>query len=127
MDATLQAADKVFATVAGAAATLVDGSNGGRRLFVPDPDTGRGVVERGAFIGYIAVSTTKVLGGEVDVAIVWRGTIFKEEWESNFASDKLVSSSTIGARTQSMACNANVMFRHALLHSCHHSSGLQQC
>ncbi|WIA42234.1 hypothetical protein OEZ86_008251 [Tetradesmus obliquus] len=83
------AADKVFATVAGAAATLVDGSNGGRRLFVPDPDTGRGVVERGAFIGYIAVSTTKVLGGEVDVAIVWRGTIFKEEWESNFASDKL--------------------------------------
>jgi hypothetical protein len=88
------ATDKVFQTVAGVAVTLVDGSNGGRRLFVPDPETGRGVQKRGAFIGYVAVSKPEGEAKEVDVAIVWRGTIFKEEWESNFAQDKLVSSST---------------------------------
>uniref|UniRef100_A0A383WFD7 Fungal lipase-type domain-containing protein n=1 Tax=Tetradesmus obliquus TaxID=3088 RepID=A0A383WFD7_TETOB len=83
------AQDKLFATVTGVLVTLVDGSNGGGRLFGPDPATGRGVQERGAFIGYIAVSEPQGDAGEVDVALVWRGTIFKEEWESNFAEDKL--------------------------------------
>jgi hypothetical protein len=63
---------------------------GSRPLFVEDPATGRGKVERPAFMGYVAVSTPQGPGQEVDVAFVWRGTIYKEEWESNFAQDRLV-------------------------------------
>jgi hypothetical protein len=84
-------ADKLFDTVAGALVTFVDGSNGGRRLFMPDPETGRGVEKRGTFIGFVAVSEPAGAEREVDVAVVWRGTIFKEEWESNFSQNKLVS------------------------------------
>jgi hypothetical protein len=87
------AADKVFDTVAGVLVTVADGSNGGRRLFVPNPETGRGVQKRGTFFGYVAVSEPAGPEDEVDVAFVWRGTNFKEEWESNVAQDKLVSSS----------------------------------
>jgi hypothetical protein len=87
-------ADKLFDTVAGALVTFVDGANGGRRLFMPDPGTGRGVEKRGTFIGFVAVSQPAGGDQEVDVAIVWRGTIFREEWESNFSQNKLVSSNT---------------------------------
>ena len=53
---------------------------------------GRSKVLRGTFAGYVAVSQPQEgEPDERDVALVWRGTIFKEEWESNFAEDQLVS------------------------------------
>lgn len=70
--------------------SLVDDSNEGRPLFRTNPKTGRGKEATGAFIGYVAMTPPKSPDDEVDVALVWRGTIFKEEWESNFAEDKLV-------------------------------------
>jgi hypothetical protein len=39
----------------------------------------------------LALSKPAVAGGEVDLSLVWRGTIFKEEWESNFTQDEMVS------------------------------------
>jgi len=82
-------------------------------LFDKD-DLGRGTEPRGTFFGYVALSqpteaagaasststggsngkpaaqqTTAATEGR-DVALVWRGTIFKEEWESNFCEDQLV-------------------------------------
>lgn len=75
---------------------------------------------RGTFFGYVAVSKPKQSAGVpsneptevvsnnsaaaadgdaaeehpqgegLDVALVWRGTIFKEEWESNFCENQLV-------------------------------------
>jgi hypothetical protein len=78
---------------------------GGRALFTKKED-GRTKEPRGTFFGYVAVSqppksnadaaapktTTGAAAAEQgqDLAIVWRGTIFKEEWESNFAQDQLV-------------------------------------
>jgi hypothetical protein len=76
---------------------------GGRALFSTKKD-GRGKQPRGTFFGFIAVSqpletlappaatTGAAAGAEQgrDVALVWRGTVFREEWESNFAQDELV-------------------------------------
>eukprot|EP00775_Hariotina_reticulata_P001610 gene1610-1950_t len=85
--------DGLIKTVTGLLVTFVDGSNGGRQLFTSDPVTGRGRVppKNGTFMGYITVSKPTTPGGEVDVAIAWRGTIFKEEWESNFGHDELTT------------------------------------
>jgi len=68
--------------------TFVDGANGGRALFETRPD-GHGTQSRGTFFGYVAVSQPDPADGGVDVALVWRGTIFKEEWESNFMEEQL--------------------------------------
>jgi hypothetical protein len=51
---------------------------------------GRVPPKNGTFMGFITVSKPATPGGEVDVAIAWRGTVFKEEWESNFGHDDLV-------------------------------------
>jgi hypothetical protein len=83
--------DTVFATASQAVAQLIDSNNGGRTLIRELTPDGRGKVARGAFIGYVAVSQPIGPEQEVDVAIVWRGTIFREEWESNFVQDRLVS------------------------------------
>jgi len=68
--------------------SFVDGTNGGRALFETRPD-GHGTQPRGTFFGYVAVSQPDPTDGGVDVALVWRGTIFKEEWESNFMEEQL--------------------------------------
>lgn len=83
--------DSLFTTTTQVLANVVDGGNGGRALFRELESDGRGKVERGAFIGYVAVSEPVGEDKEVDVALVWRGTIFKEEWESNFVMNELVS------------------------------------
>lgn len=82
---------------------------GGRALFTTDK-MGRKKQPRGSFFAYIAVSqppkgaaaaavdpsaaaaadAAPAAGEGEDVALVWRGTIFREEWESNFAQDELV-------------------------------------
>ena len=53
---------------------------------------------RPAFMGYVAISPSAGAGsgGEVDVAFVWRGTIFKEEWAANFGADQLVGGGWCG-------------------------------
>jgi len=49
---------------------------------------------RGTFFGYVALSEPQnpPVGSceGRDVALVWRGTQFKEEWESNFCENQLV-------------------------------------
>ena len=79
--------DRVFKQVAGIPTELIGGS---RKLFLPDRTTGRKLAARPAFMGYVAVSNGHE-GEEVDVAFVWRGTIFYEEWQANFAQDYVVS------------------------------------
>lgn len=54
-------------------------------------DAYNGLEATNAFIGYVAFTPPKNPDDEVDVALVWRGTIFKEEWEINFEENKLVS------------------------------------
>lgn len=78
-------------------------------------EDGRGKKPRSTFFGYVAVSQPPAGNNGVDkaaptpasnatteegekgkkqgqdVALVWRGTIFREEWESNFSQDELVS------------------------------------
>lgn len=81
---------KAFSTVSGFLVGFLDENMGGYQLFTADPATGRGKVQRDTFFGYIAVSEPSGPDNEVDVAVVWRGTIFKEEWESNFSGDELV-------------------------------------
>eukprot|EP00878_Enallax_costatus_P005614 GHUV01005887.1.p1 GENE.GHUV01005887.1~~GHUV01005887.1.p1 ORF type:complete len:573 (+),score=69.78 GHUV01005887.1:124-1842(+) len=81
--------DKLFNTGSTIMVAFIDGNNGGRALFRTNPVTGRGKQARGSFIGYVATTTPKNPDDEVDVALVWRGTIFREEWQSNFAQDEL--------------------------------------
>lgn len=83
--------DYLFNTASSFLVNFIDGTNGGRCLFRMNPKTGRGLEVRGAFFGYVAMSQPAGPDKEVDVALVWRGTQFREEWESNFAADKLVS------------------------------------
>ncbi|KAG2439754.1 hypothetical protein HYH02_010631 [Chlamydomonas schloesseri] len=83
------AVDGVFGFLAGIPTAIIGGA---RPLFKQNPATGRGTVPRPAFMGYVAMSPAAggAANGEVDVAFVWRGTIFKEEWAANFGSDQLV-------------------------------------
>lgn len=55
---------------------------GGRPLFDTAPN-GRGTTPRSTFMGYVAVGQDKDKRGGIDVALVWRGTIFREEWVSH--------------------------------------------
>ncbi|PRW39379.1 phospholipase A1 [Chlorella sorokiniana] len=62
-----------------------------RQLFQDNERTGgRGLDPRSTFIGYVAVSQPSKESSEVDIAFIWRGTIFREEWINNFAFDRLV-------------------------------------
>jgi hypothetical protein len=79
--------DKVFATSSNILITQVAGTDA-RPLFEINKENGRDKVPRGAFSAYVAMSESAA--GEVDVALVWRGTQFLEEWETNFAQDELV-------------------------------------
>ncbi|KAG2491530.1 hypothetical protein HYH03_010103 [Edaphochlamys debaryana] len=81
--------ETIRTTATGLPAVIIGGS---RPLFKPDPKTGRGLVSRSAFMGYVAVSTENPEdpNHERDAVFVWRGTIFKEEWAANFEQDRLV-------------------------------------
>ncbi|KAG2498919.1 hypothetical protein HYH03_003109 [Edaphochlamys debaryana] len=79
--------DRIFSAAASLPTALIGGS---RPLFKQNPKTGRGLVSRSAFMGYVAVSQPSGPDSERDAVFVWRGTIFKEEWAANFGQDKLV-------------------------------------